>query len=151
MTWITIVACPPRIVGIESPLARRGIWPALTMVLAITLCVAGGPIAKAATEAKGRSAAVLLASQRETLSVETHHVRHGLKPGMAVIDRHGSRVGLIAKIHQVKDGRPAVSILVNGTPITVRKSKLKITRAGEEAIILLTPSQIRTDAILNTF
>jgi hypothetical protein len=70
---------------------------------------------------------------------------------MVVIDRRGSRVGLISKINQSKAGRPAVSILINGTLITVSSSKLTIARDQDEAVISLTPSQLRTAAILNTF
>jgi hypothetical protein len=84
-------------------------------------------------------------------ALPTRPARHRLKPGMVVLDRKGRRVGLIRRTNLTKDGRPAVSILVNGTAIAVRKSRLRISRDRDVAVISLTRSQIRTAAILNTF
>jgi hypothetical protein len=83
--------------------------------------------------------------------VGVHRERRVLEPGMVVIDSRGRAVGTIMKIHQLKDGKPAVLIDITGTPIRVQTSKLRLTRRGEEAVISLTPSEIRTAAILNTF
>jgi hypothetical protein len=77
--------------------------------------------------------------------------RPAFEIGMVVLDSHRRRVGTILKIDQLKDGKPAVSIDITGTPIKVRTSKLRLTRRGEEAILAMTPSEIRTAAILNTF
>jgi len=79
-----------------------------------------------------------------------HRERRGLKPGVVVKDRHGATVGLITKVDQSKDGQPAVQLDVNGTPITVLVSQLRLARRGDQAVISLTRSQIRTSAILNT-
>jgi hypothetical protein len=90
-------------------------------------------------------------SQSAAAPVKAHRTRRRLKPGMVVVDRHGARVGIITRTRRVRDGQPAVQIDVNGTPITVRTSRLWLSRNGEEAIINLTRSQIRTRAILNTY
>ena len=76
---------------------------------------------------------------------------HGLMPGMVVMDRHGAKVGIITQVNQIRNGQPAVLLDVNGTPITVLASKLKVSCEGDTAIISLTRSQIRTSAILNTY
>jgi hypothetical protein len=75
----------------------------------------------------------------------------GLAPGMVVLDRRGAKVGIITRVDQIRDGRPAVLLMVNGTPITVRVSKFTVTPEGDEAIVSLTKSEIRTSAILNTY
>jgi hypothetical protein len=72
-----------------------------------------------------------------------------LEPGMVVIGPRGGRVGLIRQTNERDDGQPAVELLVNGTPITVKASKFRLSRHGEEAIISMTGSAIRTAAILN--
>jgi hypothetical protein len=79
-----------------------------------------------------------------------HRSLRRLKPGMAVIDRRGARVGIVQQVGQTRDGKPAVIVNMDGTPIKVATSKLKITGGGDEARISLTRSQIRTAAILNT-
>jgi len=73
-----------------------------------------------------------------------------LKPGMVIVDRHGAKVGVILQTNQVRNGRPAVLLDVNGAQFTVATSKLQLTRNGDEAVTSLTRSQILTSAILNT-
>ena len=72
-----------------------------------------------------------------------------LKPGMLVLDRHGAKVGVIIRTNQVRNGRPAVRLDVNGAQFTVRTSTLHLTRVAEEAVTSLTRSQVRNSAILN--
>ncbi len=71
-------------------------------------------------------------------------------PGMVIVDRHGAKVGVILQTNQVRNGRPAVLLDVNGAQFTVATSKLQLTRNGDEAVTSLTRSQILTSAILNT-
>lgn len=77
--------------------------------------------------------------------------RRRLKPGMVVLDGHGARVGLIVQVQRVKNGRPAVLLDVNGAQFKVQTRTLKLSPDGEEAITSLSPSQLRTSAILNTY
>jgi len=77
--------------------------------------------------------------------------RRGLKPGMVILDRRGSKVGVITQTDQIKNGHTAVLLDVDGAQFKVRTSNLKLTRDGEEAVIALTKSQIETSAILNTY
>ncbi len=74
----------------------------------------------------------------------------GLKPGMVILNRRGGRVGVIRQISQRRNNRPAVLVEVNGAAFTINDSKFRLTRRRDEAVVLLTPSQIRTAAILNT-
>jgi hypothetical protein len=72
-----------------------------------------------------------------------------LVPGMVVIDRRGRRIGLITQVNS-DSGPRAITVLINGVSINLRRDKFERSRNGEEAVILLTPSQIRTATILNT-
>lgn len=69
---------------------------------------------------------------------------------MVVIDRRGRNIGVITRIRVTRGYAPAVRLHVNGAEITVRTSELTPTRDKDEAVISLSPSQIRTRAILNT-
>jgi len=89
-------------------------------------------------------------NQRASSPEMVHRELRGLKPGMVVKDRRGATVGLITKVEQSKDGKPAVQLDVNGTTIIVLASRFRLSRRGDEAVISLTRSQIRTSAILNT-
>jgi hypothetical protein len=75
--------------------------------------------------------------------------RRGLQPGMVVVDRYGARVGVIAQTNQTDDGRPAIVLLVNGTPVSIPASEFRPVPRGEEAVVSLTPSELRTEEILN--
>jgi hypothetical protein len=102
-----------------------------------------------------RPTATRAATISETMSqgdppLRVHRERTGLKPGMVVLDRQGERVGVITELGQIRDGRPAVTINANGTPIKVEVSRLRLTREGDEAVVSLTRSELLTSAILNT-
>jgi hypothetical protein len=104
----------------------------------------------------GQASATIAATLSESMSqsgAEPLKVRHEhprLKPGMVVLDRHGARVGVITALGQVRDGRPAVMLDANGTPIKVEVSRLRVTSEGDEAVVSLTRSELLTTAILNT-
>jgi hypothetical protein len=89
-------------------------------------------------------------SENTSQPLRIHRLGPGLKPGMVVLDSHGEKVGVITDVNQIRDGRPAVLLQVNGAQIKVRTSKFRIAADRDEAVIALTRSQIRTAAILNT-
>jgi hypothetical protein len=89
-------------------------------------------------------------SQSDAAPLRVRHEHPVLKPGMVVLDRQGARVGVITELGQVRDGRPAVMLDADGTPIKIEVSRLKVTREGDEAVVSLTRSELLTTAILNT-
>jgi hypothetical protein len=102
-----------------------------------------------------RTSATSAATISESMSqsdapLRVHRERPGLKPGMVVLDRLGARVGVITELGQTRDGRPAVTVNADGTPIKVDVSRLRVTREGDEAVVSLTRSELLTSAILNT-
>jgi hypothetical protein len=114
--------------------------------LGVALAIALGSTSQARVPANGPPT-----RKADISSPAIRHARaRGLEPGMVVVDRRGARVGLIRKTNRLNDGQPAVEMLVNGTPITVKASRFRLSRRSEEAIISMTRSQIRTAAILNT-
>lgn len=123
---------------------QRAILIGAAMALAVGFAVcARAPATIAATISESMSQ-----SDAEPLSVRHEHPV--LKPGMVVLDRHGARVGVITELGQTRDGRPAVMVNANGTPIKVEVSRLRVTREGDEAVVSLTRSELLTTAILNT-
>jgi hypothetical protein len=118
----------------------------MTIIMGAALTVLLGSISQAK--------ALDLRESSPTAIAPSAKIRHGrplrLEPGMVVIDRQGARVGLIQAINRIDDSRPAVEMLVNGTRFTVKASRFTLSRHGEEAVISMTKSQIRTAAILNT-
>jgi hypothetical protein len=122
---------------------------AIAALLAFALCAT----ARAEAVKAGAAPAGALSASMPPSAATPRQLREkrGLKPGMVVLDHSGSKVGVIAQTGRIRDGRPAVLLDVDGAQFKVRTSKLKLTRDGEEATISLSKSQIRTDAILNTY
>ena len=75
--------------------------------------------------------------------------RPGLKPGMAVLDQRGRRIGVIVQTGQTRDDQPAVLVRSNGVQYTIRDAELRRARHGEQVIAELSRSQLRTRGILN--
>jgi hypothetical protein len=131
----------------HRPSVQASPWLGLA-ILAVSLSPAAAQNVRPFDNASGFGATLAL---RQAPPDPVHRYRRVLKPGMVVLSRDGKhRVGLITQVGLRRDGRPAVRLLVSGTGFRVDASKFRLTRRGDEAIIKLTSSQIRTSAILNT-
>lgn len=114
--------------------------------LGLLLAAPGGAIKAAAAPRLSASAGP---GQGHAATLLVHRQRRGLRPGMAVVDRRGRRIGVILELHRRRDLEPAVLIDDNGARFTVRASELRLSRRNEEAVILLSASRLRTRGILN--
>ncbi len=127
---------------------QRAIITGLAAILAIG-CAANGQARETAPSSQPPTLSASMA-QSAGQALHVHRERRRLKPGMVIKDRQGARIGTITEINRLRDGRPAVVVDVNGTPIKIRASLFRIARDRDEAVVSLTRSQIRTSAILNT-
>ena len=82
-------------------------------------------------------------------STGEHRQRAGLKPGMAIVDRSGRKVGVIVATGLSDNGRPTVRVDDNGSRFELGVRWLRLSRRGEKAVLLLSRSRLRTRAILN--
>ena len=120
-----------------------------TLMVALALSVSWGCAAWAQVGEIGQP---LVGSKviADGASPDDHRQPRGLKPGMVVIDRQGVKVGIILRVDETRDHLPSILLLHNGARFTVRTSKFILTPQGNEAVILLTVSELRTLAISNT-
>jgi hypothetical protein len=68
---------------------------------------------------------------------------------MVVKDRHGATVGVINQINLTRDSQPAVQPDVDGTRFKVPITDFRVSHGGDQAVISLTKSEIRTSQMLN--
>jgi hypothetical protein len=70
----------------------------------------------------------------------------GLKAGMVVKDTNGAVVGAISKVGQTPDGRPSVTLQVEGRQVAVLAASLSADQGGKQAVSSQTRAQLLASA-----